>query len=151
MSTTAKKNRSDNERRRRAKELGLEDSATWSEVEAASIDRDHYVRLAARYGLDQNASWDDVYLAFVHKIQEGRAASRAARAALIGASPFIVAALFWTNWLTIALVVVVLLIVFILMFFGYSHENSEHVYFMLGYKEIKERARRDGLFDLKED
>jgi Flp pilus assembly protein TadB len=151
MSTTPRKNRSDNERRRRAKEPGLKQSSTWSEVEAASIDRDHFVRLAERYGLDDSANWDDIYSAFQRRIHEGRTALRAAKAALIGASLFLVVALIWFNWLTILIAILVFLVIFILMFFGYSHENSEHVYFMLGYSEIKERARRDGLFDLQGD
>lgn len=151
MSTTPRKDRSDNERRARAKALGLKKSATWSEVELATLERENYVKLAEQYGLDPVATWDDVYLAFRSKIQEGRAAFRGAKAGLVCCSPFLLLVLFWFNWLTVAVAFAIFMVVFILMWGVYDYENSEHVYHMLRYPEIKERARRDGLFGLEDD
>lgn len=151
MSTTPRKNRSDKERRRRARVHGLKPSATWSEVEAASMERDRFVRMAERYGLGENATWDDIYAAFCNEISEGTAAIKATRVALIAASPFLLLMFVWMHWLTIAIAIVVFLAVFILMFMGYGHENSEHAYHMLLHPEIKERARRDSRFGLSEN
>ena len=146
MSTTPRKNRSEQERRTRAKALGLRRSATWAEVEFAATEFEKYVRLAERYGLDQNATWDDIYLAFRKKVDERRAAFLAIRAGLIGCSPFLLLMLVWFNWLTIGVATVVFLTVFILMFWGYGQQNSEHILHMLAYREIKERCQRDGVF-----
>jgi hypothetical protein len=151
MSTTPRKNRSDKERRRRARVHGLKPSATWSEVEAATMEQDSFIRMAARYGLGENATWDEIYAAFCNKINEGTAAIKAARVALITASPFLLLMFVWMHWLTIAIAIVVFLGVFLAMFMGYGHENGEHAYHMLRHPEIKERARRDSLFGLSED
>jgi len=115
------------------------------------MEQDSFVRIAERYGLGENATWDDIYAAFCNKINEGTAAIKAAKVALIAASPFLLLVLVWMHWLTIAIAIVVFLGVFILTFMVYGYANSEHAYHMLHHPEIKERARRDSLFGLSEE
>ncbi|MHA1567392.1 MAG: hypothetical protein ACTSX7_18940, partial [Alphaproteobacteria bacterium] len=60
MSLIPRRERSDAERRRLARNLGLRPSATWSEVDCALIDWRRFRQLAESYGLEGDATWDDV-------------------------------------------------------------------------------------------
>ena len=110
------------------------------------MERESHVRLAERYGLNENASWDDIYESFLSQIRERRAVLRAGKAGFIGCSPLLLFMYFWLNWFTLGLAIMVFLVVFVLFFWGYSHESSEHAKHMLKNPQIQKRAHRDKLF-----
>ena len=113
----------------------------WSDTEDPEVTR-RFQLLAVSYGLDETASRDDIYAAWRRGWRDE--VSAGAKSALIGAVPGTLLLLVWTNWLTIAVAIIVFIPIF--LFFMYAEMSAfgqinDEVYRLV--PEIATLAKRD--------
>jgi hypothetical protein len=149
MSLIPRRERTDAERRRLARNLGLRPSASWPEVDCALIDWRSFRRLAESYGLEEDATWDDIYAAFRRRYDRKWATIWATiTAAYYAAIPGAILLLVWMHWITITIALVAFVAIFAIFVIIDSVKGLKAGEVRRGmcdsFPEFKKRAERDG-------